>query len=776
MRRFLYLILVSGIICCMIPTAHAADEKAVTAADTLYALGLFKGTGSDANGKPVYDLDRAPTRHEAVTMLVRILGKEEEALQGSWEIPFLDVDDWAKPYVGYAYAHGLTSGTSAVAYSGNAAVTASQYLTFILRALGYDSSTDFQWDRAWELSDALGLTAGEYSAQTALFTRGDTAIISAAALKQNLKGTAKTLEEHIRSQMKPAVDFSALLDLFSDKHRAMVAAEGAFDDFDRYTATDREAAQLLTKAEITSLLRENDTPETISYAAAAQDVDLLFRALRSAYGAYYYFGADAFDSAQAEIMDWLSGRTLVNTGELGAVIADAFSFLRDAHAAIVDKSYESQLRYKYHYCPGQNFQKDAQGYYRMIGGEKWYFKAFSDPRTRMEYTLTTAGEIVSSPVLFCIGEEETPGSVTLENGAGQTMTQTLNWRVSQERGAENGDADFTLLEQQGVAYLSILNFQSRCEADQNRFMASGSQLRDAKLIIFDLRSNGGGTGHYSETWVQNFCGSKPAVPQAYSERFSPLLSEYQRKNGRDDESGAYGTFEIEYTNGRFLRNDIPIIVLLDDDCGSAGESALNFLRSMENVLVVGSNSAGYQLSGNAVEIILPNSGLPADFGTTCRFMYSTENVDFKGYEPDIWCNPKTAVESVLNMLLRYDQIDASLWADLRESLAEKAEPSDTQPSDSQLALSLLFPDGMLVEEHYTFGTGVGSTRNATVRSAGNKISDYTASVSDTSICEVSVDSAGLLIITAKKAGECTLSITYRGQTVEFGYRAVGHSN
>ena len=53
--------------------------KAQTAADALHTLGLFNGTGSNADGTPIYDLDRTPTRHEAVTMLVRLLGKESDA-------------------------------------------------------------------------------------------------------------------------------------------------------------------------------------------------------------------------------------------------------------------------------------------------------------------------------------------------------------------------------------------------------------------------------------------------------------------------------------------------------------------------------------------------------------------------------------------------------------------------------------------------------------------------------------------------------------------------
>lgn len=185
MKRFLSLFLAIVMCCSMAPSAFAENDAATAAANKLHALGLFNGTGTDAYGNPVFDLDRAPTRHEAVTMLVRLLGKDAEAKAGTWDIPFTDVADWAKPYVGYAYANGLTSGTSATTFSGNTSVSASQYLTFILRALGYESGIDFQWNAAWELSDLIGLTAGEYNATTTEFLRGDVAILSRAALYVN---------------------------------------------------------------------------------------------------------------------------------------------------------------------------------------------------------------------------------------------------------------------------------------------------------------------------------------------------------------------------------------------------------------------------------------------------------------------------------------------------------------------------------------------------------------------------------------------------------------
>jgi hypothetical protein len=179
----------------LIPNAYALNNEAVEAADTLYKLGLFSGTGINSNGEPIYELDRAPTRHEAVTMLVRLLGKEQEALAGSWTIPFIDVASWAKPYVGYAYSNGLTSGTSATTFSGNDTISATQYITLVLRALGYkDSNGDFAWNAAWELSDMIGLTGGEYNSYTnSDFLRENVVSISHNALKCKIANSEVTL-------------------------------------------------------------------------------------------------------------------------------------------------------------------------------------------------------------------------------------------------------------------------------------------------------------------------------------------------------------------------------------------------------------------------------------------------------------------------------------------------------------------------------------------------------------------------------------------------------
>ena len=180
--------------------ARAVDSVTASgAAQLLYDLGLFRGTGVKADGTPEFDLNRAPTRAEAVTMLVRLLGAEEQAMRSVQAMPFTDVPDWARPYVSYAYRQGLTNGVSASQFASDQPVTAAQYLTFVLRAMGYADGTDFFWSSAWTLTDRLGITAGEYSDKTK-FLRGDAAVVSANALTAQRKEGNRNLLEYLIDQ------------------------------------------------------------------------------------------------------------------------------------------------------------------------------------------------------------------------------------------------------------------------------------------------------------------------------------------------------------------------------------------------------------------------------------------------------------------------------------------------------------------------------------------------------------------------------------------------
>ena len=130
----------------------AAAATFESCADELKTLGLFKG--SDLG----YELDRAPKRVEAGTMLLRLLGLEELALAGDCKHPFTDVPEWADKIVGYLYENNLTNGISETLFGSDNTCDARMYVTFVLRALGYsDKDGDFTYAEALEFGVSVGV-------------------------------------------------------------------------------------------------------------------------------------------------------------------------------------------------------------------------------------------------------------------------------------------------------------------------------------------------------------------------------------------------------------------------------------------------------------------------------------------------------------------------------------------------------------------------------------------------------------------------------------------
>ena len=177
--------------------AHAAE---LALASQLKELGLFLGVGENSDGTTKFDLDRAPTRTEALVMLIRVLGKESVATAHPKTHPFTDVQEWADGYVSYAYANGLTNGISDTLFGSCDPVSAGMYMTFLLRALGYadGEGKDFYWDSPWVLANRTLLFPPQ--AANTVFSRGDVVNVTCSALFANLKGAETTLYQRLASE------------------------------------------------------------------------------------------------------------------------------------------------------------------------------------------------------------------------------------------------------------------------------------------------------------------------------------------------------------------------------------------------------------------------------------------------------------------------------------------------------------------------------------------------------------------------------------------------
>ena len=174
--------------------APAGSDLAL--AQQLNQLGLFRGAGTNADGSVNYDLDRQPNRAEGITMLVRALGAGDQ--EGTTkQHPYQDVPTWANGAVSYARKYDLTRGISATEFGAKSPVTTAMYLTFMLRALGYQDGTDFVWNSPWETAVQAGILPAQ--ADWATLTRGELVEITAAALFAQHKTTGQPLWERLVS-------------------------------------------------------------------------------------------------------------------------------------------------------------------------------------------------------------------------------------------------------------------------------------------------------------------------------------------------------------------------------------------------------------------------------------------------------------------------------------------------------------------------------------------------------------------------------------------------
>lgn len=175
-------------------------------ADALRSMGLFKG--SDLPYGSGYELENAPTRIQGLILFLRLLGEEQAALtnSGGSGVTFADVPAWALPYVSYAYDKGYTKGVETdgqgrVWFGPENNLAPNDYVTFLLRALGYsEAGSDFSWLTAAHDARTLGvLTEGEEALLTGsgAFLRAQVAYLSYYALDASVRGGESTLLERL---------------------------------------------------------------------------------------------------------------------------------------------------------------------------------------------------------------------------------------------------------------------------------------------------------------------------------------------------------------------------------------------------------------------------------------------------------------------------------------------------------------------------------------------------------------------------------------------------
>ncbi|WP_339312970.1 clostripain-related cysteine peptidase [Paenibacillus sp. FSL M7-0896] len=165
------------------PSAAAAAQSS-NYAEGLNHLGLFSGTEHG------YELSRVPTRAESLVMMLRLWGKEEEALNSIYKNPFTDTG-WEGRYVSYAYTKGVVNGIDEFRFGGNRPISLNQYCSMVLRVLGYsETKGDFTYGTAVSFAS---IVLGIDLTKEREFNRGTLAKISSYVLNTRPKNQLATL-------------------------------------------------------------------------------------------------------------------------------------------------------------------------------------------------------------------------------------------------------------------------------------------------------------------------------------------------------------------------------------------------------------------------------------------------------------------------------------------------------------------------------------------------------------------------------------------------------
>lgn len=194
-------------------------------------------------------------------------------------------------------------------------------------------------------------------------------------------------------------------------------------------------------------------------------------------------------------------------------------------------------------------------------------------------------------------------------------------------GAGGDSADFAVRETEyhGIPMIRCRKFWYDSPAEQvelERFAASYARYRNDTPLILDLRDNPGGSDVYIWEFLTGLFGKEPDYPCLYIQRYSPL---FQAATGTQKKG-------IESWESEGVRIPSPkrIFVLVNEKTASSAESAVAYLKTCVNTVIVGTHTAGCFTCGNCITVYLPNSHLPVYFGTGMVLYEKTRNIDAEG--------------------------------------------------------------------------------------------------------------------------------------------------
>jgi len=186
MKKGLSLLVAFALVFSLFSSVAFAATTPSEAGQKLKSLGIILG---DQDGNLMEDAEWK--RQDVAVLLSRLMGQEDEAKNTPKSHTYADVrGTYYDGYLSWARENGYMIGHSDTNFGFDDPITVKEFLTVILRALGYDP--DFSSGEVEKLAVELGLVE-EGTDFSAVATRGDTFVIIVTALDTEVAGTGQKL-------------------------------------------------------------------------------------------------------------------------------------------------------------------------------------------------------------------------------------------------------------------------------------------------------------------------------------------------------------------------------------------------------------------------------------------------------------------------------------------------------------------------------------------------------------------------------------------------------
>ena len=485
---------------------------------------------------------------------------------------------------------------------------------------------------------------------------------------QNLKPT----ENNSKLEIQYELTFDSLRNELNDQRKKDIM-EPLAHTIDEYGIIDKENNTDYSEPETVKFSKPVHFQNKITTEKAIEDVNQLMRILKSSYGAYNYFGGDVkFEKVRERIIARINDTYCQGPNRtyfFYRILKEELAFIDDSHFRIARVNCDFNLKKKniYYDADKRDFYEDENGFYTVLNDQNWYLS--TEDEKYLHLTVSDNGTLVYGLFLLTEGESPLPNNFSLKSKSGEESNISTIWNIT-DVGPRTNDVYqvYRYYEKEGIPVSTLNNMSIGFHdiAMTNEFINQAKELRNKKIFILDLRDNKGDVTEIADFFMYNLTGS-PCDPKMQTvERYSAMNKHHEEviKNDKDQSDFSKIDFynenkelvdswidekkcsnKVEYGETVVLDNkakwndyDNTIIVLINNVTSSAAEYFLFKLATLNNVIIMGTNSNGGMVTGNTSDEsaeFLSNAGLAVDYGQSLQITDKIDGFDTEGWMPDI---------------------------------------------------------------------------------------------------------------------------------------------